>query len=163
VGGAPLAPGVEDMVVCAAAREAVCGWNRNMSGPGLENVRRRLWATGIRDRPIRPHPPWANGHAERRIGSIRRECLDHVIASNAAHPRHVLRNYADYYNNDRTHLALGKDSPNSRPVETEEDRDQSEIKGIIDVSAAVCPSSALLWARAAAGMHAVARPPRSAS
>jgi transposase InsO family protein len=74
---------------------------------------------GIRDRPTTPHSPWQNGHAERLIGSIRRECLAHVIVSNAAHLRHVLQNYANYYNNDRTHLALGKDSPNSRPVETE--------------------------------------------
>lgn len=81
--------------------------------------RRRLRALGIRDHPTAPHSPWQNGHAERLIGSIRRECLDHVIVLNAAHLRRVLREYAEYYNNDRTHLALGKDAPWPRPIERE--------------------------------------------
>lgn len=81
--------------------------------------RRRLRGMGIRDRPITPHSPWQNGYVERVIGSIRRECLDHVIVLNADHLRRLLRAYADYYNNDRTHLGLGKDAPNSRPVEAE--------------------------------------------
>jgi len=80
--------------------------------------RRRLWVMGIRDRPTMPHSPWQNGHVERAIGSIRRECTDHIIVLNAAHLRRVLKNYADYYNNDRTHLAIGKDTPISRAVET---------------------------------------------
>ena len=79
--------------------------------------RRRLRAMGIRDRPTAPHSPWQNGHVERLIGSIRRECLDHVIIFHADHLRRVLRDYADYYNNHRTHLALAKDTPNFRPVE----------------------------------------------
>jgi len=79
--------------------------------------RRQLRAMGIRDRPTQPHSPWQNGHVERLIGSIRRECLDHVIVWNAAHLRCLLKNYAEYYNNDRTHLALGKDSPNPRSAE----------------------------------------------
>jgi len=79
--------------------------------------RRRIVAMGIRDRPTRPHSPWMNGHVERLIGSIRRECLDHQLIWNEAHLRKVLRAYADYYNNDRPHLALDKDSPHSRPVE----------------------------------------------
>ncbi len=78
--------------------------------------RRRVFAMGIRDHPTTPHSPWQNGYAEWVIGSIRRECLDHMIILNAAHLRRVLRGYADYHNNDRTHLALGKDSSNSRPV-----------------------------------------------
>ena len=61
--------------------------------------------------------PWQNGHVERLIGSIRRECLDHMIVFNAAHLRHALREYAGYYNNDRPHLALGKDAPNSRAAQ----------------------------------------------
>lgn len=81
--------------------------------------RRRLRAMGIRDRPITPYSPWQNGYVERVIGSIRRECLDHVIVPNAGHLRRVLKAYADYYNNDRTHLALGKDTPLGRPVEAE--------------------------------------------
>jgi transposase InsO family protein len=79
--------------------------------------RKRLRALGIRDHPTAPHSPWQNGHAERLIGSIRRECLDHIIIVNAAQLRRVLREYADYYNRHRTHLALGKDSPLGRPVE----------------------------------------------
>ncbi|MGQ0660910.1 transposase [Sphingosinicella sp.] len=81
--------------------------------------RRRLRAMGIRDRPIRPRSPWQNGHVERLIGSIRRECLDHVIILGESHLRRVLRAYADYYNRDRTHLGLDKDTPLGRAVETD--------------------------------------------
>ena len=61
-------------------------------------VTRRLRAMGIRDKPIAPASPWQNGFAERLIGSIRRECLDHVIVSGEAHLRRILKSYADYYN-----------------------------------------------------------------
>jgi transposase InsO family protein len=64
-----------------------------------------------------PHSPWQNGHVERLIGSIRRECLDHMVVINAAHLRRVLQAYARYYNESRTHLALDKDSPSGRAVE----------------------------------------------
>lgn len=79
--------------------------------------RRRLRAIGVRDHPTQPRSPWQNGHVERLIGSIRRECLDHQLILNAAHLRRVLQDYADYYNLDRTHLALGKDAPITRPIE----------------------------------------------
>jgi transposase InsO family protein len=79
--------------------------------------RKRLRALGIRDHPTMPHSPWQNGYVERVIGSIRRECLDHVIVVSAAQLRRLLRAYADYYNNDRTHLSLAKDAPNPRPIE----------------------------------------------
>lgn len=79
--------------------------------------RQRIFALGIRDRPTAPHSPWQNGYVERVIGSIRRECLDHAIVLGPNHLRRLLRDYADYYNNDRTHLALAKDSPHSRPIE----------------------------------------------
>jgi len=52
---------------------------------------------GIRDKPIAPASPWHNGFAERLIGSIRRECLDHIIIRGEAHLRRVLKSYADYY------------------------------------------------------------------
>ena len=81
--------------------------------------RRKLCAMGIRDRPTMPHSPWQNGYVERLIGSIRRECLDHAIILNAAHLRRLLKAYAEYYDNDRTHLALGKDAPHSRPIDAE--------------------------------------------
>src|SRR5712671_1958300 len=67
-------------------------------------VTRRLRAMGIRDRPIMPRSPWQNGHVERLIGSIRRECLDHVVVLGERHLRHLLANYASYYNGVRTHL-----------------------------------------------------------
>ena len=72
---------------------------------------------GIRDRPTAPRSPWQDGHTERLIGSIRRECLDHVLVLGEAHLRQILRAYADYYNRVRTHLALGKDTPLGRPVQ----------------------------------------------
>src|SRR5882762_9844904 len=81
-------------------------------------VTRRLAAMGIRDRQTAPRSPWQNGHIERLIGSIRRECLDHVVVLGEAHLRRVLRAYADYYNRARTHLALAKDSPLGRPIQT---------------------------------------------
>jgi transposase InsO family protein len=81
-------------------------------------VTRRLAAMGIRDRPTAPRSPWQNGYVERLIGSIRRECLDHVVVLGEAHLRQILRAYADYYNHTRTHLALAKDAPDGRPVQT---------------------------------------------
>ncbi|WJR75520.1 integrase core domain-containing protein [Bradyrhizobium sp. NP1] len=71
-------------------------------------VTRRLRAMGIRDKPTAPASPWQNGFAERLIGSIRRECLDHVIVLGEAHLRRILRSYADYYNGVRTHRILGQ-------------------------------------------------------
>jgi transposase InsO family protein len=80
-------------------------------------VTRRLRAMGIRDKPIAPASPWQNGFAERLIGSIRRECLDHVIVLSEIHLRRILKSYADYYNGARTHRSLHKDAPISRPVQ----------------------------------------------
>ena len=80
-------------------------------------VTRRLRTMGIRDKPIAPASPWQNGFAERLIGSIRRECVDHFIVFAEAHPRRILRAYASYYNDIRTHRSLDKDAPISRPVQ----------------------------------------------
>ncbi len=79
--------------------------------------RRRLLAMGIRDRPVAPRSPWQNPFAERLIGSIRRECLDHVVVTRAAHLRRILRSYAAYYNRARTHRSLRKDCPIHRPIQ----------------------------------------------
>jgi transposase InsO family protein len=79
-------------------------------------VTKRLAAMGIRDHPIAPRSPWQNGHAERLIGSIRRECLDHIVIFGGPHLRRILAAYAVYYNELRTHLSLGKDSPRHRSV-----------------------------------------------
>lgn len=72
---------------------------------------------GIRDRPTSPRSPWQNCYVERVIGSIRRECLDHVIVRDEAHLRRVLSAYSLYYNAARTHLGLRKDAPYRRPIE----------------------------------------------
>ncbi len=80
-------------------------------------VTRRLRAMGIRDRPTAPASPWQNGYAERLIGSIRRECLNHIIVWGEPHLRRILRSYANYYNNMRTHRSLNKDAPISRPIQ----------------------------------------------
>jgi transposase InsO family protein len=81
-------------------------------------VTRRLRAMGIRDKPIAAGSPWQNGFAERLIGSIRRECTDHVIAWGEGHLRGVLRSYVRYYNESRTHRSLNKDAPIHRAVES---------------------------------------------
>jgi transposase InsO family protein len=84
---------------------------RDRDGVYGEVVRQRLAAMGIRDRPIAARSPWQNGIAERLIGSIRRECLDHIVILGERHLRKILQLYADYYNNARTHLSLRKDAP----------------------------------------------------
>ena len=73
--------------------------------------RRRVQAMGITPVPTAPRSPWQNGHVERVIGSIRRECLDHIIVVNERHLRRALRAYLAYYNKTRTHLSLSKDAP----------------------------------------------------
>src|SRR6202790_2590705 len=80
-------------------------------------VTRRLRAVAIRDKPTALASPWQNGFAERLIGSIRRECLDHVIVLGEEHLRRILKSYAHYYNDIRTHRSLDKDAPVSRPIQ----------------------------------------------
>src|SRR6266478_8003529 len=80
-------------------------------------VIRRLRAMGIQDKPTAPASPWQNSFVEWLIGSIRRECLDHVIVLGEAHLRRILKSYADYYNGTRTHLSLNKNAPISRAAE----------------------------------------------
>ena len=72
---------------------------------------------GIRDKPTAPASPWQNGFIKQLIGSIRRECVDHIIVLGEAHLRRILKSYTRYYNETRTHLALDKDAPVSRPVQ----------------------------------------------
>jgi transposase InsO family protein len=78
---------------------------------------RRIRAMGIRDKPIAPASPWQNSFAERLIGSIRRESLDHLVVLSEAHLRRILQAYAGYYNKIRTHRSLDKDAPAFRPVQ----------------------------------------------
>ena len=77
---------------------------------------RRLAGMGIAEVISAPASPWQNPYVERLIGSIRRECLDHVIVINEAHLRRVLTSYSRYYHRSRTHLGLEKDTPDHRPV-----------------------------------------------
>jgi transposase InsO family protein len=88
---------------------------RDRDGAYGEVFIRRLRSMGIRDRPTSPRSPWQNGFVERLIGSIRRECLDHVVVFGDL--RHVLLSYMNYYNEMRTHLSMGKDAPVLRAVE----------------------------------------------
>ncbi len=89
---------------------------RDRDGVYGDVFKRRVRAMGIRDRPTAPRSPWQNAYVERLIGSIRRECLDHLIIFGEAHLRRVLRAYANYYNGTRTHLSLDKDTPLARPI-----------------------------------------------
>jgi putative transposase len=71
---------------------------------------------GIHEVLTAPRSPWQNAYVERFIGSVRRECLDHVIVLTAAGLRRVLKEYVAYYSRTRTHLGLNKDAPLPRPV-----------------------------------------------
>jgi hypothetical protein len=104
--------------------QEACGWEqapryliRDRDGAYGEVLIRRLRSMGIRDRPTSPRSPWQKGYAERLIGSIRRECLDHVVVFGERHLRHYLLSYMKYYNGARTHLSLEKDAPVSRAVD----------------------------------------------
>ena len=81
-------------------------FDRRVEGLGIEQVR------------TAPRSPWQRPYVERVIGSIRRECLDHMIVLDERHLRRILRAYVDYYHSCRTHLSLEKDAPEPRPVET---------------------------------------------
>ena len=80
-----------------------------------------LKAMGIEEVITAPQSPWQNPYCERIFGSLRRECLDHVIVLNEEHLRRVLTSYLDYYHESRTHISLGKDCPNPRPTQATSD------------------------------------------
>jgi putative transposase len=84
-----------------------------------KKVQRRIKSLGIEEVISAPRSPWQNPYVERVIGSIRRDCLDHVIVFNERHLRRILRDYFNYYHSCRTHLSLNKDSPKPRSVEPE--------------------------------------------
>jgi len=86
---------------------------------GVEFVQ-RAHALGLEQKVIAARSPWQNAFVERLIGSIRRECLDHVIIFNAQHLRRVLGDYFDYFHRHRTHRALNQDCPHPRPTEPPE-------------------------------------------
>ena len=78
-----------------------------------------LWVVGLGIRQVlkSARSPWQNCYAERMIGSIRRECLDHVIVVNEWHLRRILKSYFNYYHRSRTRLSLDKDAPENRPAQ----------------------------------------------
>jgi len=82
-----------------------------------ECFRDRLSDMGIAEVLTAPQSPWQNPVAERLVGSIRHECLDHVIVPGEKHLRRILKSYFDYYLRSRTHLSLAKDAPTTRVVQ----------------------------------------------
>jgi putative transposase len=79
---------------------------------------KRVAAMGITQVVTAPRSPWQNPYVERIVGSIRRECLDHLlIFFNERHLRRVISSYVDYYHRARTHLSLDKDRPEQRPIQ----------------------------------------------
>lgn len=85
--------------------------------------RQRVRNMGIKEVLITPQSPWQNPYVERLIGSIRRECLNHVVILNEKHLQKILTSYFEYYNNDRTHYNLEKDAPIERPIQTKTSRE----------------------------------------
>jgi putative transposase len=77
---------------------------------------RRVQTMGIHEVKTAARSPWQNPYVERLIGTLRRECLDHVVVLNETHLRRLLREYFIYYHAARTHLSLAKDAPEPRPV-----------------------------------------------
>ena len=104
--------------------------------------RHRVKGMGIGEVLTAPHSPWQNPFAERLIGSIRRECLDHVLVLSERHLRRILTRYFAYYHRARTHLALEKDAPDGRPIE------RPEVGTVVPI-----PKSAVYIIATSAGQH----------
>jgi len=90
---------------------------RDRDGTFGQDLREQVQDMGIAEVLSAPRSPWQRAYVERVIGSIRRECLDHVIVFDERSLRRILASYVDYYHRTRTHLSLGKDSPDPRPVQ----------------------------------------------
>ena len=90
---------------------------RDRDGAYGQSFRSTVTAMGVEEVVTAPRSPWQNPYVERLIGSVRRECLDHSIILNERHLRRILGSYLDYYHGSRTHLSLGKDTPDGRPVQ----------------------------------------------
>jgi transposase InsO family protein len=93
---------------------------RDRDGIYGTEVRRCLASLNVEEVVTAPRSAWQNPYVERIIGSIRRECLDHIIVVNERHLRHILSAYLDYYHLARPHLGLGHDAPEPRAVEPPE-------------------------------------------
>ena len=93
---------------------------RDRDGIFGDDFREQVRDKGICEVLSAPRSPWQRAYVERVIGSIRRECLDHVIVFNEHSLRRTLNSYFDYYHRSRTHLSLGKDSPEPRAIQPPE-------------------------------------------
>ncbi|MDP9324838.1 MAG: integrase core domain-containing protein [Acidobacteriota bacterium] len=114
----PTAAWTAQQMIEAFPDESAPGWLlRDRDAIYGETFRRRVAGMGIREGLSSPSSPWQNPYAERLIGSIRRECLDHVIVLGERHLRRVLAAYITYYHGSRTHLSLEKDAPRPRRVQ----------------------------------------------
>jgi len=91
---------------------------RDRDGIYGESFRSRVEGMSIEQVCISPRSPWQNCYVERVIGSIRRECLNHVIVLNDNHLRWLLKDYFRYYHKSRTHLSLSKDAPECRAIQS---------------------------------------------
>src|SRR5262249_29920694 len=113
----PTAAWAAQQVVEAFPHDTAPKWlHRDRDSVYSESFRRRVAGLGIAEVVSARASPWQNPYVERLIGSIRRECLDHMIALNAPHLRRILTIYGRYYHRSRTHLGLEKDAPDPRPV-----------------------------------------------
>jgi transposase InsO family protein len=89
---------------------------RDRDGIFGDQFRRRVHGLGIDEILTAPRSPWQNPYAERLVGSVRRECLDHVIVLGERHLHRIVKSYFAYYHRSRTHLSLSKDAPDPREV-----------------------------------------------
>ncbi len=101
---------------------------RDRDGIYGEYFQHRVQGMGIREVRTAPRSPWQNPYAERVIGSIRRECLNHVIVLHDKHLRRILKSYFRYYHESRTHLSLDKDAPESRGIQA------NKLERIVQIS-----------------------------
>jgi putative transposase len=114
----PTAAWTAQQMIGAFPDDSAPGWLlRNRDAIYGQAFRRRVAGMGIREVLSRPSSPWQNPYVERLIGSIRRECLDHVIVLGERHLRRMLAAYVAYYHGSRTHLSLEKDAPTTRRVQ----------------------------------------------
>lgn len=104
----------QQMVEACADRDGPRYLVRDRDAAYGNEFRCRIQSLGIRDVVTAPRSPWQNAFVERVIGSIRRECLNHIVVLNQRHLRKLLKNYLAYYHRTRTHLALAKDAPEPR-------------------------------------------------
>lgn len=116
----PTAQWTAQQIVEAFPRNDVPTYlQRDRDGVFGNVFRRQVKAMGIEELISAPRSPWQNGYVERVIGTIRRDCLDHVIVFGENQLREILKEYTEYYNTSRTHLSLDGDCPETRDVQAE--------------------------------------------